>query len=146
MLCTTAINTSNTIRTQTGSTERYSSGLDTNSCYYVITTAFNYRSLLWYPTLKSYRHALQCFSVRWPPVKIAASRGKGDMDPHLLHSSSEPTQLCHQTGARSVHPFLHGSTVWTTHIDVYQEAKITRFGRKWIWRSLSWLNEILATR
>jgi len=45
MLCTTAINTSNTIRTQTGAAERYSSGLDTNSCYYVITIAFNYRSL-----------------------------------------------------------------------------------------------------
>jgi len=45
MLYTTAINTSNTIRTQTGAAERYSSSLDTNSCYYVITTAFNYRSL-----------------------------------------------------------------------------------------------------
>jgi len=39
MLCTTAINTSNTIRTQTGAAERWSSGLDTNSCYYVITIA-----------------------------------------------------------------------------------------------------------
>jgi len=40
MLCTTAINTSNTIRTETGA-ERYSSGLDTNSCYYVISITFN---------------------------------------------------------------------------------------------------------
>jgi len=36
MLCTTAINTSNTIRTQNGAAERKSSGLDTNSCCYVI--------------------------------------------------------------------------------------------------------------
>ena len=35
MLCTNAINTSNTIRTQTGPAERHSSGLDSNSCYYV---------------------------------------------------------------------------------------------------------------
>ena len=41
MLCTTAINASNTIRTRTGATERQSSSLDTNSCYYVITIAFN---------------------------------------------------------------------------------------------------------
>ena len=44
MLCTTAINTSNTIvsrPTQTGAAERQSSGLDTNSCYYVVTIAFN---------------------------------------------------------------------------------------------------------
>jgi len=33
MLCTTATNTSNTIRTQTGAAERESSGLDTKSCY-----------------------------------------------------------------------------------------------------------------
>jgi len=45
MLCKTAINTSNTIRTQTGAAEGKSSGLDTNSCYYVITVAFNYGSL-----------------------------------------------------------------------------------------------------
>jgi len=32
MLCTAAINTSNTTRTQTGAAERYSSGLDSNSC------------------------------------------------------------------------------------------------------------------
>ena len=42
MLCTNAINTSNTIRTQTGAgatpAERHSSGLDSNSCHYV----FNY--------------------------------------------------------------------------------------------------------
>jgi len=38
MLCTTAINTSNTIRTQTGAAERHSSGRDSNLCYYV----FNY--------------------------------------------------------------------------------------------------------
>ena len=44
MLCTNTINTSNTIRTQTGAAERKSSGLDTNSCYYVITIAFNYIS------------------------------------------------------------------------------------------------------
>ena len=31
MLCATAIDTSNTISTQTGATERQSSGLDTNS-------------------------------------------------------------------------------------------------------------------
>ena len=37
MLCKTATNTSNTIRTQTGAAERQSSGLDTKSCY----------SLLW---------------------------------------------------------------------------------------------------
>ena len=36
MLCTTAINTSNTIRTQTGAAEHLFGGLDTNSCYYVI--------------------------------------------------------------------------------------------------------------
>jgi len=41
MLYTTAINTSNTIRTQTGAAERQSSRLDTNSCYYVITIAFD---------------------------------------------------------------------------------------------------------
>ena len=41
MLCTAAINTINTTRTQTGAAERSSSGLDTNSCYYVITIAFN---------------------------------------------------------------------------------------------------------
>ena len=41
MLCTTVINTSNEIRTQTGAAERSSSGLDTNSSYYVITVAFN---------------------------------------------------------------------------------------------------------
>ena len=35
MLCITAINTSNTIRTPTGAAERQSSGLDTSSCYYV---------------------------------------------------------------------------------------------------------------
>jgi len=44
MLCTTAINTSNTITTQTGAAESYTSDMD-NSCYYVITIAFNYRSL-----------------------------------------------------------------------------------------------------
>ena len=38
MLCTNAINTPNTIRTQTGAAERHSSGLDSNSCHYV----FNY--------------------------------------------------------------------------------------------------------
>ena len=37
--------TPNTTRTQTGAAERHSSGLDSNSCYYVITMAFNYRSL-----------------------------------------------------------------------------------------------------
>ena len=42
MLCTTAINTSNTIRTQTSAAECYSSGLDTNSCYYVINIAFGW--------------------------------------------------------------------------------------------------------
>jgi len=36
MLCTNAINTSNTITTQTGAAERHSSGLDSNLCYYVI--------------------------------------------------------------------------------------------------------------
>ena len=41
MLCTTAINTSNTISTQTGAAERLFSSLYTNSCYYVITIAFN---------------------------------------------------------------------------------------------------------
>ena len=40
MFCTTAINTSNTIRTQTGA-----SGLDTNSCYYVITIAVQVNSV-----------------------------------------------------------------------------------------------------
>ena len=35
MLCTTAINTSNRIRTQTDTAERKSTCLDTNSCYYV---------------------------------------------------------------------------------------------------------------
>jgi len=39
MLCTTAINTSNTIRTQTGTAER--SGYY-NSCYFVIIIAFDY--------------------------------------------------------------------------------------------------------
>jgi len=46
MLCTTAINTSNTIRTQTGAAERKSCGLDTNSCCYVITVAFSALTLL----------------------------------------------------------------------------------------------------
>ena len=46
MLCTNAINTSNTIRTQKPvPAERHSSGLDSNSCYYVLPIAFNYRSL-----------------------------------------------------------------------------------------------------
>jgi len=36
MLCTNAINTSNTITTQTGAAEHHSSGLDSNLCYYVI--------------------------------------------------------------------------------------------------------------
>jgi len=42
-LCTTAINTSNTIRTQTGPTIIQRSGY--YSCYCVISIAFNYRSL-----------------------------------------------------------------------------------------------------
>jgi len=37
MLCTTDINTCGMIRTQTGAAERHSSGLDTNSCYYIRT-------------------------------------------------------------------------------------------------------------
>jgi len=41
MFRTAAINTSNTTRTQTGDAQRQSSGLDTKSCYYVITIAFN---------------------------------------------------------------------------------------------------------
>ena len=34
MLCTTAVNTSNRIRTQTDTAERKSTGLDTNSCLF----------------------------------------------------------------------------------------------------------------
>jgi len=41
MLCTAAINTSNTTGTQTGPAERHSSGLDSNSCCCVISIAFN---------------------------------------------------------------------------------------------------------
>jgi len=37
MLCTTDINTCGMMRTQTGAAERHSSGLDTNSCYYIRT-------------------------------------------------------------------------------------------------------------
>ena len=41
MLCTTDINISNQIRTQTGAAERQFSSLDTNSYCYVITIMFN---------------------------------------------------------------------------------------------------------
>jgi len=41
MLCTAAINTSNTTRTQTGAAKRSSGGLDSNLCCCVITIAFN---------------------------------------------------------------------------------------------------------
>ena len=65
MLCTTAVNTSNTIRTQTGAAERWSSGLDTNSCCYVITTAFNYR--------------IQALRRPWPVVAASMQRASSNI-------------------------------------------------------------------
>ena len=55
MLCTTAIKTSKTIRTQTGAAE--SSGLDTNSCYVIIIAMFS--CLLRHPAWKCSRSILK---------------------------------------------------------------------------------------
>jgi len=67
MLCTTATNTSNTIRTQTGAAERHFSGQDSNSCYYV----FKYR-----PTIqlqKTIRYDKRCYTDQAFP-SVAMSR------------------------------------------------------------------------
>ena len=74
MLCTTAINTSNTIRTQTGTAERESSGLDTNSCCCVISIAFNWRSL--------YDNEETIFWVRSKPtwVRLSTARNNNSVE------------------------------------------------------------------
>ena len=50
MLCTIAINTSNTIRRQTGAAEHHSSGLDTNSRYCVFNYSIQLQNHIRYDT------------------------------------------------------------------------------------------------
>jgi len=69
MLCTTAINTSITIRTQTGAVVRYSSGPDTNSCYHVINYSNQYTS-----GNKPIRYETRChFDERQKPTRAVES-------------------------------------------------------------------------
>jgi len=107
MLCTTAINTSNTIRTQTGAAERWSSGLDSNSCCYVITIrkCFQLRSIA---RVCLQRLILTCSSMEYSDIAVR--------NVTLPHSYGNSHAICDHTVSPATrqrrHSRLYSTRSW----------------------------------
>jgi len=147
MLYTTAIITSNTIRTQTGAAERWSSGRDSNSCYVswtrYCTALFQHKKLqIRGSKVTVAAESLQSSIVRvmWTKLKACSQHmnwtkltwhKSTQLQVALIGNDSVPIQLAQ---CRFLWLAVFNAKIWIHIIPVkYTEAILSKSTRKLLW-------------